>query len=174
MGSPMPTEPLMITTDLHKIELGASAMRVVGSGSIEGYLGSDIDKAAFRLSEYNGQLRAVSSSSGMWVGTKNRLTVIEPSTTTPGLLRTVSVLPNAQRPEAIGKPAEQLYATRFLDDRLYAVTSGMSIRSMSSTSPADPIRKSRAPWSCPGFPITCIRCRAGSCSASARTPALSA
>jgi hypothetical protein len=97
-------------------------MRVIASGSIEGYLGSDIDKAAFRLSEYNGQLRAVSSSAGMWIGTKNRLTVIEPSTTTPGLLRTVSVLPNAQRPEAIGKPAEQLYATRFLDDRLYAVT----------------------------------------------------
>ncbi len=122
LGLLLPTEPFMVTTDLHQIRLDAAGMRYVGSGSIEGFLGSDIDKSAFRLGEYSGRLRAVSGSNTMWNGTKNRLTVLEPSTLTPGLLRTVSILPNAQRPESLGKPGEILYGTRFVDDRLYAVT----------------------------------------------------
>ena len=43
--------------------------------------------------------------------------------TVGGSLRlTVSYLPNAQRPQPLGKPYELLYSTRFLGDRLYAVT----------------------------------------------------
>ena len=81
------------------------------------------DKAVFRFSEHEGRLRVVTSSLSMWGNQmKNRLTVLEPSTLAPGVLRTVSILPNAQRPESIGKPGELLYGTRFLGDRLYAVT----------------------------------------------------
>jgi hypothetical protein len=58
----------------------------------------------------------------MWGDNKNRLTILEPSTIAPGLLRTVSVLPNAKRPESLGKPGELLYGTRFVNERLYAVT----------------------------------------------------
>ncbi len=112
-----------MATDIHQLKLTPSAMSIVGSGTIEGFLGSDIDKSAFRLSEYNAQLRVVSSSYVAWgASTKNRLTVLEPSGIAPGVLRTVSVLPNAQRPQALGKPSELLYGTRFAADRLYAVT----------------------------------------------------
>jgi len=122
-GALIAPEPAFYVTDLHQIRLGTDAMSIVGSGSVEGYLGTDPDKAAFRLSEYQGRLRAVTSSGLMWgAGNWNRLTILEPSTIAPGVLKTVSILPNAQRPEPLGKPYEMLYGTRFVDDRLYAVT----------------------------------------------------
>jgi hypothetical protein len=75
------------------------------------------------LSEYQGRLRAVTSSTTLWGGVnQNRVTILEPSTLAPGLLKTVSYLPNPQRPQMLGKPYEILYSTRFVDDRLYAVT----------------------------------------------------
>ena len=52
----------------------------------------------------------------------NKLTVLAPSTIVPGLLRTVSTLPNRDRTAPIGKPGERLYASRFVGNRLYAVT----------------------------------------------------
>jgi len=121
--APAFVEPGYYLTDIHQLALGAQAMSFVGSASVEGYLGYDADKASFRLGESNGRLRVVTSSLGMWGGVNaNRLTILEPSSIQPGLLKTVSVLPNGQRPEALGKPYEQLYATRFVGDRLYAVT----------------------------------------------------
>ena len=117
-------EPPFYVTDIHQIRLGTDAMAIVGSGSLEGFFGTAADKAAFRMSEYQGKLRAVTSSTGaIWGGVnKNRLTILEPSASAPGLLRTVSILPNAQRPDPLGKPNEMLYGTRFVDERLYAVT----------------------------------------------------
>jgi uncharacterized secreted protein with C-terminal beta-propeller domain len=122
-GLPLQVEPSLYLTDVHQIRLGTDAMSIVGSASIEGILGHDVEKAAFRLSEHQGRLRAVTSSANMWGSTnKNRLTILEPSTLAPGLLKTVSYLPNAKRPQPLGKPYEVLYGTRFLGDRLYAVT----------------------------------------------------
>jgi hypothetical protein len=118
----LPIEPPFYSTDIHQIRLAADAMTIVASGSIEGMLGYDADKAAFRLSEHQGRLRAVTSSSTMWGIDRNRLTILEPSTLVPGVLKTVSYLPNARRPQTLGKPGEVLYSTRFLGDRLYAVT----------------------------------------------------
>ncbi|HEX4779817.1 MAG TPA: beta-propeller domain-containing protein [Usitatibacter sp.] len=116
-------EPGYYLTDVHQLALGAGSMSVVGSATLEGYFGFDPDKAPFRLSESDGRLRAVTSSLSMWGGqVANHLTILEPSSVQPGLLKTVSVLPNAQRPDPLGKPGEQLYATRFVGDRLYAVT----------------------------------------------------
>lgn len=122
-GVLLPAEPPYYLTDIHQIRLGSNAMNIVGSASIEGFLGTDVEKAGFRLSDYQGRLRAVTSSSTMWGGdVQNRVTILEPSTISPGLLRTVAYLPNAQRPQSLGKPGEQLYGTRFLGERLYAVT----------------------------------------------------
>ena len=118
----LPVEPAGVRTDVHQIRLAADGMTIVASGMLEGYLGYDADKAAFRLSEHQGKLRAVSSSYNWWSSTRNRLTILEPSSIAPGVLRTVSTLPNAQRPESLGKPNELLYGTRFVGDRLYAVT----------------------------------------------------
>ena len=123
LGFPTGSEPPFIATDIHQVRLGADAMQVVGSGTVEGSFGYQGDQGAFRMSEHGGRLRVVTSSQNMWSGeNRNRITILEPSTTAPGLLRTVAFLPNAQRPQPLGKPNEVLYGTRFAGDRLYAVT----------------------------------------------------
>lgn len=123
-GALLPSQPSFPLTDVHQIRIGPEAMSIVGSGSLEGILSADLEKAAFRLSEHQGRLRAVTTTStGMWGGgISNRVTIMEPSALTPGLLKTVSWLPNAARPQTLGKPFESLYGTRFVGDRLYAVT----------------------------------------------------
>jgi uncharacterized secreted protein with C-terminal beta-propeller domain len=127
IGTPFLTasvaQPALYSTDIHQIGIGASGISVVASGSVEGTVGSG-EMAPFRFGEYAGGLRVVTSTgSGMWgIGNVNRLTILEPSTIAPGLLKTVSWLPNAGRPEPIGKPNEFLHSTRFVGERLYAVT----------------------------------------------------
>ena len=117
-------EPPFARTDLHQIALRENGMTIVGSGPVEGILDSNLDKAPFRLSEYQGRIRAVTTNrAGLWGAENvNRVTVMEPSTVAPGLLKTVGFLPNANRPETLGKRFEALYGTRFVGDRLYAVT----------------------------------------------------
>jgi hypothetical protein len=116
--------PGLTTTDLHRIEVRDGRLDYRASGNVEGFLHWDPDRAAFRISEHEGRLRVLSEShDDIWQGMgRHRLSVLEESTITPGLLRTVSVLPNSQRPLPIGKPGEILYGTRFVGDRLYAVT----------------------------------------------------
>ena len=108
-----------IVTDIHQVALGAAAMTVVASGSVEGFLGSGDELPSFRMSEFQNRLRVVSSAdTGMWWGsTSNRLSILEASTQTPGLLKTVAYLPNKQRPETLGKPNEFLHSTRFAGER---------------------------------------------------------
>lgn len=116
--------PSFVTTDVHQLRLTATGVEVVGTGSVEGHLGEDVDKAAFRFNEAGDTLRIVSSARGGQWGpdVSNRVTILEPSMRAPGLLKTVSYLPNPRRPQRIGKPDELLYGTRFVGDRLYAVT----------------------------------------------------
>lgn len=122
-GALLSAEPGGYTTDIHQVWLLFDMLFVRGSGTVEGFLGSDIDQQAFRMSEHAGRLRVVTSSNTWWgAGQKNRLTVLEPSPTAYGVLRTVAHLPSARRPQGLGKPDEMLYATRFVGDRLYAVT----------------------------------------------------
>lgn len=135
-------EPSFYTTDVSQVRLSGAAMAVVGTGSLEGYLSFDVDQAPFRLSEHEGHLRAVTSNRvGMWGnGIQNRVTILKPSASAPGLLKTVSAVPNAARPESIGKPFEQLYATRFVGNRLYAVTFRLTdpLYSIELGDPTDP------------------------------------
>jgi uncharacterized secreted protein with C-terminal beta-propeller domain len=116
------SESLHYVTDIHQVRL-AGGIAVARSGAVEGFFGVDIDKGGFRMSEHEGRLRVVTSSrTGMWgSGNTNHMTVLEPSSTA-GLLKTLAYLPNARRPEPIGKPNELLYGVRFVGDRLYAVT----------------------------------------------------
>ena len=112
----------LAVTDIHQLELGAEGPKVMATGSVEGFLDRDVDRAVFRFSEKDGRLRVVTVGSQWGVLGQNRLTVLEPSTLAPGLLKTLSYLPNRDRPAPIGKPNEQLYGTRFVGDKLYAVT----------------------------------------------------
>ncbi|HRQ64913.1 MAG TPA: beta-propeller domain-containing protein [Xanthomonadaceae bacterium] len=112
------------TSDLHKIALTDGVLDYRASGAVEGFLDANPDRASFRMGEHEGRLHVLSESwDGMWAPMgRHRLTILEESDRAQGLLRTVSVLPNSARPEAIGKPGETLYGTRFVGDRLYAVT----------------------------------------------------
>ena len=115
--------PPYYLTDVNRISLDPAGMSVAGTGVVEGSLSADPDMRPLRLSEKDGRLRVVTTSTSMWgASVSQRLTVLEPSSVAPGLLRVVSFLPNAQRPQPFGKPGEELKGTRFVGDKLYAVT----------------------------------------------------
>ena len=123
---PLPVQKSLLNTDIHKISIGGD-LSMVGSGSVEGWVNGgwwgSVDKAAFRFGEMGSRLGVVTSTTTGWWGTNsNRVTVLEPSSIAPGLLKTVSYVPNARRPDTLGKPNEALYGTRFVGNKLYAVT----------------------------------------------------
>ena len=128
LNSFAPSVPSNATlTDIHRVSLDTDGPRVAGSATLEGFLARDPSLAQFRLSEHEGRLRVVTSTSdaGWWGGdNRNRLTILEPSAVDAGLLKTVGYIPNAARPQTLGMPQETLYATRFVGDRLYAITFG--------------------------------------------------
>lgn len=115
--------PPYYLTDVNRIALDPAGMSAAGTGVVEGFISADPDMRPLRMSEKDGRLRIVTTSNTMWGGVVGqRLTILEPSAVSPGLLRVVSFLPNEQRPQAFGKPNEELKATRFVGDKLYAVT----------------------------------------------------
>lgn len=117
--------PRLTYTDIHMLGLDDEGPAYRGSASVEGHLGHLQDRKPYRMGEYQGMLGVVTSSGTMW-GTlgEHRLTTLQETAETPRhrLLREVVHLPNPNRPKTLGKPGENLYATRFLDDRLYLVT----------------------------------------------------
>lgn len=110
-----------IDTDIHQFDLNGDQIQYAGSGRVSGHLGWNELQKPFRMSESNGDLRVVTMSDNQdgSVSPVN-LTVLRADGT--GVLQTIGELPNEQRPEFIGKPGEQLYASRFLGDRGYLVT----------------------------------------------------
>ena len=114
------SEPL-VETDLHKFALSDGTISYRASGVVEGHLGWNLARKPFRMSESGNDLRVVTLTS-------ERTENVSPVSIT--VLRDVGIstldqlsrLPNAQRPEPIGKPGEQLYASRFVGDRAYLVT----------------------------------------------------
>jgi hypothetical protein len=111
-----------VFTRIHKFSLNGTSVAYTGSADIEGQVwrGGQQD---FRMSEKDGDLRVLSSkfdlNSTDFVD--HLLYILRESPTAPEL-DIVSSLPNANRPEPIGKPNESLYGVRFLDDRAFAVT----------------------------------------------------
>ncbi len=115
-----------VDTDLHRFSISDKGVEYAGSGTIEGGIGHDPRRLAFRLSEHEGALRVLSDS-GWWQerwgdAGSNRLTVLGTEAGGDFLLPVRAVLPNDQRPERIGKPEESVHAVRFFGDRGYVVT----------------------------------------------------
>ncbi len=130
------------STLIHKIALTDSGPQYRGSGEVPGYIGTS--NPAFGMSEHNGDLRVVSSRWDMdefplqvsdvdgdtsaepaapeddGFG-RHRLSVLRESAD-GSRLEQIAGLPNASRPALIGKPGENVYATRFVGDRAYIVT----------------------------------------------------
>ncbi len=132
--------PAQISTDIHKFAFVKGPSDPVttvdfrGSGSVIGHLGWSTQQRSYRMSEYNGHLRVLTftGQSGWGVlSDAGSPTAPAPSPATLTVLREASTgkslqavgqLPNKTRPQAIGKPGEQVYAVRFMGDRAYVVT----------------------------------------------------
>lgn len=122
--------PAEFQTDIHKFALGGDAVTYRASGTVVGHLGWDSERKSYRLGEWNEHLRVVSFTGSIgWATSADAnggstpspatLTVLREDGTS---LREVSRLPNAQRPEPLGKPGEQIYGVRFVENRGYVVT----------------------------------------------------
>ena len=111
-----------VETRIHKFSLAGTSINYRGSADIDGQVWRG-GQADFRMSEHNGDLRVLASdyqqSSTDFVD--HLLYILRESPTEPAL-DIVGSLPNASRPDPIGKPNEQLYGVRFLGDRAFAVT----------------------------------------------------
>ena len=124
------------STDIHKFALNGLGIDYRGSGQVDGHLGWVQNSKSFRFGEKNGYLRVITFTgreqvvlfpvpAGVAAGTTMTspatLSILE-ETASPAALRLVSTLPNDRRTAPLGKPGEQIYATRFLGNRGYLVT----------------------------------------------------
>jgi len=132
------------TTRIHKFAFTSNGATYSGSGEVDGHLGWGLS-SSFRLSESGDFLRVVSTSR-VDGAIAHKLTVLSESTIEDSAgvsmpsLSTVAILPNDQRPAAIGKPGEDIYGVRFLGDRGYVVTFRQTdpLYVLDLTEPTDP------------------------------------
>lgn len=121
--------PTGFATDLHRFDIAGGAPAYQASGSVDGHLGWDETRKPYRFSQWNGHLRVLSfTGRSGWAGPAD-IGATAPSPATLTVLRQegdrlveVSRLPNAQRPAPLGKPDEQIFGVRFVEDRGYVVT----------------------------------------------------
>lgn len=152
-----PVYAAQTSTDIHKFALNALDITYRGSGNVSGHLGFDQNRKSFRMGEHNGALRVITQTASTWGGWITALPVATtpPATTASviesparlsilqeraGALALVGELPNAARPAPLGKPGEQLYASRFIGARGYLVTYRLTdpLYVLDLSNPADP------------------------------------
>jgi Beta propeller domain len=145
--------------DIHKFALAApaTASTVAGvtyraSGSVPGHFGWDPVRAAYRMSEHQGDLRVVTFTGSFgWATPADANSAIAPSPATLSVLRenaatrmldVIGKLPSATRPALIGKPGEQVQAVRFAGERAYVVTFRRidPLYVLDLSNPADPLQ----------------------------------
>jgi uncharacterized secreted protein with C-terminal beta-propeller domain len=102
-------------THLHKFAL--HDFNYEGSSLVAGTLGWKNPK--FRLGELHDGSIAVVTTDGSRRNERHHLTVLNSHN---GELNTLATLPNKQQPAAIGKPGEDIYSVRFMQNRAYIVT----------------------------------------------------
>ena len=124
--------PAEMRTDIHKFALAGGDISYRASGEVTGHLGWNRDLNSYRFSESNGDLRVLTytGSTGWWSAndagsgrppSPARLTVLR-ERGADQTLQTLATLPNANRPEPLGKAGEQVRAVRFIGNRGYVVT----------------------------------------------------
>lgn len=104
------------TTVIHKVNLDNN-LNYAASGSVPGVIGWR-GQGNLRLDEQDGYLRIVSSDYQQ-ESPVHRLSVLQQQGDD---LQVVASLPNSTQTEALGKPGEDIYAVRFVEDRAYVVT----------------------------------------------------
>lgn len=110
-----------VDTDIHQFDIDGGQLVYAGTGTVEGHLGWNELRKPFRMSEKDGYLRVATFNDRQGMDESPILVTVLKADGT-GDLEMVSTLPNASQPAFIGKPGEQLYASRFLGDRAYLVT----------------------------------------------------
>ena len=126
-------------TDVHRLALAGGGVAYRGSGTVPGRLGAGAaDTARFMLSADGPRLRVVSQRDGAGSAGPAVLSVLEDAGA--GELKTIATLPNARRPEPIGKPGERVHAVRFVGARAYVVTFRNidPVHTIDLADPADP------------------------------------
>ena len=110
-----------VETDLHKFSLEEGQISYRASASVDGHLGWNVARKPFRLSEQGDDLRVITYTDELTPDASPvALSVLRDNGSDE--LELLSRLPNATHPEPIGKPGEELYATRFVGERAYLVT----------------------------------------------------
>ncbi len=129
-----------VNTDIHEFVLSGNKLNYNGSGEVKGHLGWSQLRKPFRMSEKEGYLR-VATYSESFGADKSPINLTILKSNGSGKLETISELPNAARPEHIGKPGEQLYASRFVGNKAYIVTFRQTdpLYVIDLANPADPI-----------------------------------
>lgn len=102
-------------TIIHKFDLTDSGASYSASG---GVLGSIRGDAPYRVNEYDGDLRVVTTR-GDWNQPTHHLSILRQS---GAGFDKVAELPNSVRPDPVGKPGEDIYAVRFAGPTAYVVT----------------------------------------------------
>jgi len=128
-----------VNTDIHQFTINGNGLDYAGSGAVTGHLGWNELRKPFRMSEKDGNLRVATFSDRQAPDVSPiNVSVLQP--TGQGALRLIAELPNNNRPEHIGKPGEQLYASRFLGDKGYLVTFRQTdpLYVIDFSNPADP------------------------------------
>ncbi len=110
-----------IDTDIHQFSINGGELSYSGSGVVSGHLGWNPLRKPFRMSEKDGYLR-VATFSDQQNESVSPINVTVLKVDGDSDLVRVAQLPNIDNPEHIGKPGEQLYASRFLGDKAYLVT----------------------------------------------------
>lgn len=148
------------STDIHKFALKGLDISYRGSGNVTGHLGFDQNRKSFRMGEYQGALRVITQTAPTWGGwltpavlpgavvttaatpaaveSPGHLSILQESSAG---LSVVGELPNARRPQALGKAGEQLYASRFMGSRGYLVTYRLTdpLYVLDLSNPTDPM-----------------------------------
>ena len=129
------------TTEIHKFSLDGTHADYKGSTSLKGHLGWQQDLKPFRMSEYNDVLRVITYTGAQEdsISSPARLYTVAENTAGDALA-IVGELPNSNRPAPLGKPGEQVYASRFIKDKGYLVTFRMTdpLYILDLSDPADP------------------------------------
>ncbi len=116
-----------VTTDIHKFSLNGSKIDYKGSAQVAGHLGWNQEFKSFRMGEFGefGDVLGIITYTGNQASTiasPARLFTLKEDESKENSLKILAQLPNNKHPEALGKPDEQIYATRFFGDRAYLVT----------------------------------------------------
>jgi hypothetical protein len=107
-------------TLIHKFSISDAAPAYICSGRVSG---SFWGNPTYLMGEHNGNLTTVTTRQNHLTGRfEHQLTILGESATEEFSLVQLGQIPNDSNSATIGKPGEQIYASRILGDRAYIVT----------------------------------------------------